>query len=206
LTSEFAASADRRRALFLDRDGVINHEVGYLHLPRDVRFVDGIFALARTAQGLGYKLVVVTNQSGIARGFYTTQQFVELMDWMRAEFAREGVTLDAVYHCPYHPIHGVGEFQRESPDRKPSPGMLLRAAADLNLDLHRSILVGDRCSDIAAARAARLQQAFLIAGTETDICPIANVGITTLAEVENWLKANAGKAVTEIDRQIKNPD
>lgn len=179
----------RTPALFLDRDGVINHEVGYLHRPEDVRWVDGIFSLARTARGLGYKLVVVTNQSGIARGFYTTAQFELLMEWMGAQFVEEGARLDAVYHCPFHPVHGIGEWKREHEDRKPSPGMLRRAALDLGLDLRNSVLVGDRCADIEAANAAGLRQAFLLAGTEKNGCPGQAVAVASLAEVEAWLQA-----------------
>lgn len=176
-------------ALFLDRDGVINHEVGYLSRFEDVRFVDGIFSLCRTAQALGYKLIVVTNQSGIARGFYTTADFNTLMDSMRAEFLKHGVTLDAVYHCPYHPEHGVGEFRQDHQDRKPSPGMLHRGQRDFALDLTRSLLVGDRCSDIEAANRAGLRQAFLMEGTEIGSCPGRYLRVTKLEEVENWLKA-----------------
>ena len=175
------------KALFLDRDGVINHETGYLYLPADVRFVEGIFPLCRTAQSLGYKLVVVTNQSGIARGLYSIADFDFLMQWMTAEFQKESITLDAVYFCPYHPTHGIGEYKREHEDRKPSPGMLLRATADLDLDLSQSILLGDRCSDIAAANAAGLRQAFLLAGTEPAPCPAPHQPITTLATLERWL-------------------
>ena len=175
-----------KRALFLDRDGVINHEVGYLYRPEDVRWMEGIVPLCTTAQRLGYALVVVTNQSGIARGLYTTAQFEALMDWMRAELGREAVHLDAVYHCPYHPEHGQGEWRREHEDRKPGPGMLLRAARDLGLDLPRSVLVGDRCSDLAAAKAAGLQTAFLLRGTEEG-CPGTYLAVDTLAEVEAWL-------------------
>jgi len=109
------------------------------------------------------------------------------MDFFRAEFLREGIALDAVYHCPYHPEHGVGAFKRESEDRKPAPGMLLRAARDLSLNLSRSILVGDRCSDIAAANAAGLRQAFLIAGTETQPCPGTYLAIENLSEAEEWI-------------------
>ena len=181
----------KAKALFLDRDGVINHEVGYLYRAEEVRFVDGIFALCRAAQRLGYKLVVVTNQSGIAREFYTTAQFEALMVWMRAQLAVEGVTLDAVYHCPYHPEQGVGVWRRESEDRKPSPGMLRRAAVDLDLDLRQSVMVGDRCGDVGAANAAGLRQAFLIAGTETNPCPGQYLAITRLAELEAWLEANS---------------
>lgn len=177
-------------ALFLDRDGVINHEVGYLHRAQDVTWVEGIFSLARTAIRLGYKLVVVTNQSGIARGYYTMADFQSLMDWMRAEFAAQQAPLDAVYLCPYHPEHGVGEYRREHIDRKPGPGMLLRAARDLSLDLKQSVMVGDRCSDIAAANAAGLRQAFLISGTETRLCPGHAISLDALSEVEAWLLAH----------------
>lgn len=172
------------KALFLDRDGVINHEIGYLHDPAGVRFVDGIFPLCRLAQSLGYTLVVVTNQSGIARGLYTEAHFHTLMDHIRAEFLKEKITLDAVYFCPYHPVHGIGQYQRESEDRKPSPGMLLRAAADLSLDLSQSLLIGDRCSDIAAANAVGLRQSFLLLGTESTPCSGNYLPIHHLAEAE----------------------
>jgi D-glycero-D-manno-heptose 1,7-bisphosphate phosphatase len=177
------------KALFLDRDGVINHEIGYLYRPEDVRFVDGIFPLCRTAQALGYKLVVVTNQSGIARELYTTAQFESLMAWMREQLLREQITLDAVYHCPYHPEHGVGAWKREHEDRKPSPGMLHRGARDLGIALGDSVLVGDRCSDIAAANAAGLRQAFLLRGTEGAPCAGEFLAVESLFEVEAWLQA-----------------
>ncbi len=180
----------RGKALFLDRDGVINHEVGYLHQSEDVTFVDGIFSLCHLAQMLGYKLVIVTNQSGIARGLYSTAQFEALMEWIRAEFLGCGIAITAVYHCPFHPEHGVGEYKRESEDRKPSPGMLHRAARDHKIDLSQSILVGDRCSDIAAANRAKLLQAFLLAGTETTSCTGSFQPIETLAEVQAWLQTH----------------
>ena len=110
----------RHRALFLDRDGVINHEVGYLHRSEDVRWVDGVFSLCRRAKALDYRLVVVTNQAGIGRGLYTTEDFEALMRWMMTEFRAQGATLDAVYHCPFHPEHGVGAWRREHEDRKPA--------------------------------------------------------------------------------------
>ena len=178
-----------QRALFLDRDGVINQEVGYLYRPEEVRFVPGIFSLCRAAQARGYRLIIVTNQSGIARGLYSTAQFDGLMEWMRREFLRESIVLDAVYHCPYHPVHGVGEYKREHPDRKPGTGMLRRGAEAFGLDLGASILVGDRCSDIEAANTAGLRQAFLIAGTEVQPCPGKYMRIQHLAEVEAWLTA-----------------
>jgi len=177
----------KSRALFLDRDGVLNQEVGYLYRPSDVRWVEGIIPLCQTALSLGYKLVVVTNQAGIARGFYTQQDFDILMQWMRTELSQHDITLDAVYHCPYHP-EGLGEYKRDHEDRKPSPGMLLRASRDLSLDLSQSILIGDRCSDIAAANAAGLRHAFLLAGTEETPCPGVSTPVNSLAEVKTWLE------------------
>jgi D-glycero-D-manno-heptose 1,7-bisphosphate phosphatase len=177
----------KARALFLDRDGVINHEVGYLHRPQDVRWVEGIVPLCRTAMQLGYKLIVITNQSGIARGFYSMEQYEDLTAWMRAELLRDGIKLDAVYCCPYHPVHGIGEYKREHEDRKPQPGMLLRGAREFGVDLAQSILVGDRCSDIAAGLAAGVRQSFLVAGTEPEPCPGNAIEVDSLAEVETWL-------------------
>lgn len=180
-------------ALFLDRDGVINHEVGYLHAAQDVQWVEGIFELCLTAIRLGYKLVIVTNQAGIGRGLYTEKQFETLMNWMCAEFMARGVALDAVYFCPYHPEHGLGEYKREHEDRKPGPGMLLQAARDLRLDLGASVMVGDRCTDIAAANAAGLRQAFLLLGTEKGACDGGYQGVRSLDEVKDWLIAKAGE-------------
>jgi D-glycero-D-manno-heptose 1,7-bisphosphate phosphatase len=115
------------------------------------------------------------------------------MQWMAEQFAEQGIALTAVYHCPYHPVHGVGEYRRESEDRKPSPGMLLRAALDHHLDLAQSVLVGDRCSDIAAANAAGLRQAFLLAGTEPSPCSESQTEIATLTDAERWLEAQETK-------------
>ena len=175
------------RALFLDRDGVINVEVGYLHRVEDVQFVPGIFSLCRTAMRLGYRLVVVTNQAGIARGFYTEADFEALMTWMQEALRVEGVELDAVYHCPFHPEHGVGEYRREHEDRKPGTGMLRRAAREFGVVLADSVLVGDRCSDIAAANSAGLRRAFLMVGTEGARCGGEYCKVHKLDEVERWL-------------------
>jgi D-glycero-D-manno-heptose 1,7-bisphosphate phosphatase len=99
-------------------------------------------------------LAVVTNQAGIGRGYYGEAEFCVLMDWMKGEFARAGAPLAGIYHCPYHPTDGIGDYRRDSEYRKPRPGMLLQAAADLGLDLTRSWCVGDKESDIEAGRAA----------------------------------------------------
>jgi D-glycero-D-manno-heptose 1,7-bisphosphate phosphatase len=175
------------RALFLDRDGVVNEEVGYLHRAEEVRFVDGIVPLCRTAAQLGYRLIVVTNQAGIARGYYTELDFHLLMEFMRQELRAQGVELDAVYFCPFHPEHGTGEYKREHEDRKPGTGMLRRGAREFGEELSESVMVGDRCSDIGAANSAGLRQAFLIGGTEAAGCGGDYLRVKALAEVERWL-------------------
>jgi D-glycero-D-manno-heptose 1,7-bisphosphate phosphatase len=179
-------NVEKRRALFLDRDGVINEDIGYLSRREEVRFMPGIFSLCRTARGLGYLIFVVTNQAGIGRGLYSEEDFQALMEWMRAEFAREGVAIDAVYYSPYHPEHGLGEYKRDHEDRKPGIGMLRRAEAEFGVSLAESVMVGDRCTDIAAANSAGLRQAFLIGELETD-CPGEYLPVTSLGEVEAWL-------------------
>ena len=161
------SGVELRPALFLDRDGVINEEVGYLHRMQDVKFVPGIVPLLRTAHTLGFFVCVVTNQAGIGRGLYSEADFQVLMRSMRAALAADGAFLDGVYHSPFHPEHGVGDYRKDTECRKPKPGMLLQAARDHNLDLRRSVLVGDRCSDLAAGAAAGLTRLYLMGKTET---------------------------------------
>ena len=149
-----------KRALFLDRDGVINKDLGHVHQPRDFEFVDGIFALCHAFQAAGYLIVVVTNQAGIARGMYSEHDFHQLSKWMASRFADKGVFISAVYFCPHHP--SIGTSATQCTCRKPEPGMILRAQADFNLDLSNSILIGDHESDISAARAAGVATTVLL--------------------------------------------
>lgn len=141
-------------ALFLDRDGVINVDHGYVCKPEDFHFVEGIFEVVAKANQAGYLVVVVTNQAGIGRGYYSEADFHALTAWMKARFIEHGAHIDAVYFCPFHPKHGIGEFRKESDCRKPAPGMLLQAGLDFNIDFQKSLFVGDKPSDMAAGRAA----------------------------------------------------
>ena len=167
-------SGKSRRALFLDRDGVINVEKNYVYRIEDFEFLPGIFELTATARDLGFALVVVTNQAGIGRGYYTEADFQRLTDWMLAEFRSRGMVIDRIYHCPYHPTAGIGEYLRESFDRKPNPGMILRARDELHLDLSQCVLIGDKDSDIEAGRAAGVGHLLLLG--KTDRVPDAPVG------------------------------
>ena len=142
-------------ALFLDRDGVINRDTGYVGRIEAFEFLPGIFELVRFANDqLGWPVIVTTNQSGIGRGMFDEATYQALNDWMCERFRAERAPLTAVYHCPYHPEHGVGPYKRDHPWRKPQPGMILQAAADHGIDLGRSALLGDGQRDIEAGAAA----------------------------------------------------
>lgn len=151
-----------RHALLLDKDGVINVNHGYVCTPERTDFIGGIFDLCRAATRHGWLNVVVTNQAGIGRGYYTEQAFKAYMDWVRAEFHRNDARLDAVYYCPHHPVHGQGAYLRDCDCRKPKPGMILTAQRELDLDLGGSMLVGDSASDAEAGRAAGVGRIVLL--------------------------------------------
>jgi len=151
-----------RPALFLDRDGVINVEKNYLHRAEDFEFIDGIFELCRRFQEKGYRIVVVTNQSGIARGYYGEEDFEALTRWMVEAFEKRGITIDGVYHCPHHP-----DISGPCTCRKPEPGMFLQAAKELDIDLKRSVMVGDSERDIVAAHRAGIEETYLLDDSDT---------------------------------------
>ncbi len=155
-------SGGLRRAAFIDRDGVINEERGYVYRVEDFVFLPGAVEGLQRLQAAGFTLVVVTNQAGIARGYYGEADFARLTDHMRAQLAARGVQVAAVYHCPHHPEAGIGVLRHDCDCRKPRPGMLRRAAAELGLDLATSVLVGDKLSDIQAGRAAGVRWALLV--------------------------------------------
>jgi D-glycero-D-manno-heptose 1,7-bisphosphate phosphatase len=150
------------KALFLDRDGIVNVERDYVHKAEDFTFVDGIFDLCRAAQRDGCQLVIITNQAGIGRGLYTENDFAIVTAWMTAAFADQGVTLAKVYYCPFHPEATIDRYRRDHDDRKPRPGMILRARDELDLDLSQSLLIGDRLTDIEAGRRAGIPRLCLM--------------------------------------------
>lgn len=160
-------------ALFLDRDGVINQDRHYVHRIADFEFLPGIFDLCATARRLGMAIHVVTNQAGIGRGLYSEADFSALSQWMCGRFAERGITIAAVHHCPFHPEHGLGAYRADSPRRKPAPGMVLDAAAEHRLDLPASAMIGDKITDIQAARAAGVGTRILLAGSAAEIAALA---------------------------------
>lgn len=138
-------------ALFLDRDGVINHDAGYTSRVEDFIFMDGIFDLCSAAKRKAYLLFVVTNQAGIGRGYYSESDFLALTAWMCKRFEVEGVPITEVFFCPDHPDRGIGPYKKDSLDRKPNPGMLLRAAKKYSISMNTSMMIGDKDTDMLAA-------------------------------------------------------
>ena len=150
-------------AVFLDRDGVININHGYVHKPENFDFIEGIFDVAQHAHELGYKLVIITNQAGIGRGYYSEADFHLLTQWMCQQFVRAGAPISQVYFSPFHPTAGLGTYLKDDFSRKPNPGMIFQAMEELDLDLSGSILIGDKPSDIQAGVAAGIGRNLLFA-------------------------------------------
>jgi D-glycero-D-manno-heptose 1,7-bisphosphate phosphatase len=137
----------KNKALFLDRDGIINEDKEYPHKPEHIVFYPAVFELSRAAIEKGYIVVVVTNQAGVAKGYFTENDVRSLHAWMAEQFGVKGITIAGFYYCPFHKNGVTPAYKRESYCRKPKPGMFLNAAKDLDIDLSRSIMIGDKQSD-----------------------------------------------------------
>lgn len=155
-----------RRALFLDRDGTLVHPRHYPRRPEELTIFAGVPALLQRFQQHGWLLVVITNQSGIARGYLSEDDLSAMHASLAADLAQQGVRIDAVYHCPHHPEGVVAPLAVECDCRKPAPGMLLRAARELRITLNRSWFVGDILDDVEAGRRAGCRTALVDLGTE----------------------------------------
>ena len=149
-----AGTASPRKALFLDRDGVININHGYVHTPANTDWVPGIFQLVADAQARGHACIVVTNQAGIGRGLYDEAAFLDYTAWMHTQFSARGTPLLATFWCPHHPDAGIGDYKVACGCRKPQPGMLQAALARFDIDPALSLMIGDKQGDLDAASAA----------------------------------------------------
>ncbi|WP_457561090.1 D-glycero-alpha-D-manno-heptose-1,7-bisphosphate 7-phosphatase [Caminibacter sp.] len=152
------------RAVFLDRDGVINDDFGYVGRVEDFKFKEGIFELLRLLQQFGFVIFIVTNQSGIARGYYSEKDFKILSAWMINELKKEGIEIKDIRHCPHHP-----DITGECECRKPKPGMILDLAKKYNVDLENSVMIGDSDIDIEAAKNAGIKKIFKVENSLFDI-------------------------------------
>lgn len=179
-----------KRALFLDRDGVLNVDTGYIGEPDRIVLIPGVISFLQRAKALGYLLVIVTNQSGLARGYFTEKDYCAVTERLRLRFLEHGVEFAGIYHCPHHP-DGQGPLAVHCACRKPLPGLILQAGEELGIDLEQSIMVGDKSSDVAAGTAAGLKKQFLLRHPD----PGEEAGETNLfAEVEEYLDAIDGCA------------
>ncbi|WP_373034660.1 D-glycero-beta-D-manno-heptose 1,7-bisphosphate 7-phosphatase [Sulfurimonas sp.] len=150
------------KALFLDRDGIINVDKKYVHKKDEFEFTDGIFEFCKYFMDNGFLIFVITNQAGIGRGYYTDNDFLTLTEWMKGEFKQNNIFIKDVYHCPHHSEKGIGKYKIDCNCRKPKPGMILSIADKYRIDLNYSILVGDKKSDIEAGIRAKIKNNFLI--------------------------------------------
>jgi D-glycero-D-manno-heptose 1,7-bisphosphate phosphatase len=167
------AARPLRPAAFIDRDGVLNEDHGYVGRIEQFQWLPGAKAALARLQAAGYLLVVVTNQSGIARGYYTQADFDALTAHMREDLAQDGVTLAAVQFCPHLPDAQLAAYRVDCDCRKPRPGMILQAAEALGIDLAASCLFGDKPSDIAAGRSAGVGQCWLVGEAATSAAALA---------------------------------
>ena len=148
------------KTVFLDRDGVINKEVGYLHKIQDFEFIDGVFKACLYFQSLDYQIIVVTNQSGIGRGYYDEDDFHIINNWMLGQFKNKGIEILDVFFCPHDP-------ESNCDCRKPKPGMLNQANEKHNIDMEKSWMIGDKEADVAAANSAGIKNTILVKSGHT---------------------------------------
>lgn len=142
----------KEKAAFFDRDGTINVDTGYLHSISDFQLIPGVLDFMKALQNLNYKIIIISNQSGIGRGLFSIAEYKELTEWMIHRFKDENVEISGTYFCPHHPNASIPEFRKECNCRKPGIGMFLRAIDDFNIDIDSSVAIGDRCRDLAICK------------------------------------------------------
>lgn len=170
------------KAAFLDRDGVINRDTAYIADWSEFEFLPGAIEGMRLLREAGYALIVVTNQSGIARGIFSESDYQALTEKMKATLAEHGVVLTEVYFCPHHPTEGQGRYLMACECRKPAPGMLTQAIADFGLDTAVSLMIGDKASDIEAGRRAGVEHLYRVRSDYDDVEDSGAVSVNSLLE------------------------
>ncbi len=144
--------SDMEKIVFLDRDGTLNEEVNYLHRPEDMHLLEGVQQALRRLKEAGFKLVVITNQAGVARGYYTEEDVKLLHGYMNEILSAEGARIDGFYYCPHHPVHGIGCYKKDCSCRKPGIGMFLQAEKQFAVDKAHSYMIGDKLLDTQAGK------------------------------------------------------
>ena len=157
-------SSNKRPAIFIDRDGTISEEIGYVNHPSRYKVYPYAADAVRAIHRAGYLAILVTNQAGVARGYFKEDLIAVIHNLLQAELATGGEQLDAIYYCPHHPTTGAPPYRQACDCRKPRPGLIMRAAREHDIDLTGSWMIGDRASDIELARHAHIKAAFVLSG------------------------------------------
>ena len=181
-----------QKAVFLDRDGVINIDYGYIGQIERFDIIKGTALALKKFKDMGYLTVLVTNQSGIARGKYTYSDFLKVTSFMQANLPLYDACFDGIYCCPHHESANVEQYRVSCECRKPKPGMFYSAERDLKIDLHHSVMIGDHATDLFAARRAGISSLFLIGEhlkEESPLCPEA-ICYKTIGEVVEFIRKN----------------
>ena len=192
------------KAVFLDRDGTLMEDTGYLSDPAGVKLLPGVDLAIKSLHQAGFKIVVITNQSGVARGLLTEETLEEIHSELRRQLAEKGAMLDAIYYCPFHPEGLVPKYTKESELRKPAPGMLQEAAEQLDISLRGSWMVGDNTRDVIAGQAAGCRTVF-IRTSENQIQPAADTAEKGEFQADLTVQ-NLVEAARAIMRAAPRPD
>ena len=152
------------KAIFMDRDGTIVEDVGYMNSPDQIRFIPGSIEAIKMLYQAGYKVVVITNQAGVARGLVTEDMLQTIDKTMHKWILNGGAHLDGIYYCPHHPEHGVYPYKQTCECRKPHPGLIKRAKRDLEIDLTQSFMIGDKATDVEAGKRVGIKTVFVLSG------------------------------------------
>jgi len=185
------------RAVFMDRDGTINEEVGYLSRLEQMKLFPRSAEAIRMLNGKGIKVVVVTNQSGVARGYFGEDFVFEAHAFLQEQLRQEKAFIDAFYYCPHHPTEGTLPYRQVCSCRKPEAGMLLQASRDLHIDLVRSYMVGDMMKDVKAGKKAGTKGILVKtgygAGEKMDDIPVPDYVAADLLDAVNWILEDAAR-------------
>jgi len=180
----------KNRAVFLDRDGVINEDYGYVYKIEDFHIYPYVIPALKKLQKAGFKLIIVTNQSGIGVGYYTEEDFKKITDYMLNTFEKEGINIDSVYYCPHHPEGVIPEYTMKCDCRKPNSGMIKQGIKEFNIDPASSFLIGDKENDIKAAHKEGITAALVKTGQGTKYVKNTEadyIGENILDVVENFI-------------------
>lgn len=180
----------KRRAVFLDRDGTLNEDVGYPAHPSQVKIYPSSFEAVKTFNSAGMLAIIITNQSGVGRGFLTEEDLRLIHDKIRASFLEQQARLDAIYYCPHYRLSPIPRYKKDCDCRKPKPGLVLQAAQDFSLDLERSYMIGDKAEDILLAKNVLAAPILVLTGSGREtLSNLKDRGLKPACVVENILEA-----------------